>query len=159
MLSVPSSIFNSEAADLSNIDERARILAEVQPEDLVEFGMIPELVGRLPIVSSLQPLDHAGLVKVLTEPKNALLRQYKTLFEMEECQLEFNDGALHAIADKALKKGTGARGLRSIVEEAMLEIMYELPDQPKGTKYQIDEDVIQGRKRLFAIPEAMQKSA
>jgi ATP-dependent Clp protease ATP-binding subunit ClpX len=142
-----------------NEQDLADLLPLVQTEDILEFGMIPELVGRLPVVSALQPLDHTGLVKVLTEPKNALLRQYKTLFEMEDSQIEFSDGALHAIADKALKKGTGARGLRSIVEEVMLDIMYELPDQPKGTKYLIDEDVIFGRKKLFPIQEAMQKSA
>jgi ATP-dependent Clp protease ATP-binding subunit ClpX len=148
-----------QTAGAKNEQDLADLLPLVQTEDILEFGMIPELVGRLPVLSALQPLDHAGLVKVLTEPKNALLRQYKTLFEMEDSHLEFTDTALHAIADKALKKGTGARGLRSIVEEAMLEIMYELPDQPKGTRYEIDDDVIQGKKKLFPIAEAMQKSA
>ncbi len=148
-----------QLAGAKNEQDLADLLPMVQTEDILEFGMIPELVGRLPVLSALQPLDHAGLVKVLTEPKNALLRQYKTLFEMEDSHLEFTDTALHAIADKALKKGTGARGLRSIVEEAMLEIMYELPDQPKGTRYEIDEDVIHGKRKLFPIAEAMQKSA
>jgi ATP-dependent Clp protease ATP-binding subunit ClpX len=148
-----------QTAGAKNEQDLADLLPQVQTEDILEFGMIPELVGRLPVVSALQPLDHAGLVKVLTEPKNALLRQYKTLFEMEDSHLEFTDTALHAIADKALKKGTGARGLRSIVEEAMLEIMYELPDQPKGTRYEIDENVIQGTRKLFPITEPMQKSA
>ena len=146
-------------AGARNEQELADLLPQVQTEDILEYGMIPELVGRLPVLSALQPLDHAGLVKVLTEPKNALLRQYKTLFEMEDSHLEFTDTALHAIADKALKKGTGARGLRSIVEEAMLEIMYELPDQPKGTRYEIDEEVIRGKRKLFPIQEPMQKSA
>ena len=148
-----------QSAGVKNEQELFDLLPQVQTEDILEFGLIPELVGRLPVCSALQPLDHEGLVKVLTEPKNALLRQYKTLFEMEDCHLEFTDGALHAIAGKALKKGTGARGLRSIVEEAMLEIMYELPDQPKGTRYQIDEDVVNGKRKLFPIPEPMQKSA
>ena len=148
-----------QTAGAKNEQDLADLLPQVQTEDILEFGMIPELVGRLPVVSALQPLDHQGLVKVLTEPKNALLRQYKTLFEMEDSHLEFTETALHAIADKALKKGTGARGLRSIVEEAMLEIMYELPDQPKGTRYEIDEDVIQGKRKLFPIAEPMQKSA
>jgi ATP-dependent Clp protease ATP-binding subunit ClpX len=141
-----------------NDQDLAEILTQVQTEDILEFGMIPELIGRLPVVSSLAPLDHAGLVRVLTEPKNALLKQYQTLFEMEDCQLEFSDSALHAIAGKALKKGTGARGLRSIVEHVMVDIMYELPDQPKGSKFVIDGDVVQGRKPLFA-QEPMQKSA
>jgi ATP-dependent Clp protease ATP-binding subunit ClpX len=148
-----------QVAGAKNEQDLADLLPQVQTEDILEFGMIPELVGRLPVVSALQPLDHAGLVKVLTEPKNALLRQYKTLFEMEDSHLEFTDTALHAIAEKALKKGTGARGLRSIVEEAMLEIMYELPDQPKGTRYEIDEDVVLGKRKLFPIAEPMQKSA
>ncbi|HZL90113.1 MAG TPA: ATP-dependent Clp protease ATP-binding subunit ClpX, partial [Pirellulaceae bacterium] len=95
-----------QTAGAKNEQDLADILPQVQTEDILEFGMIPELVGRLPVVSALQPLDHAGLVKVLTEPKNALLRQYKTLFEMEDSHLEFTDTALHAIADKALKKGT-----------------------------------------------------
>ena len=137
----------------------ADILPLVQTEDILEFGMIPELVGRLPVISSLAPLDHAGLVRVLTEPKNALLKQYQTLFEMEDCQLEFSDSALHAIATKALNKGTGARGLRSIVEHVMVDIMYELPDQPKGTKYVIDQDIVLGRRKMFPMPEPMQKSA
>jgi ATP-dependent Clp protease ATP-binding subunit ClpX len=150
--------FGSVCGD-KNAQDLADILPLVQTEDILEFGMIPELIGRLPVISSLSPLDHAGLVRVLTEPKNALLKQYQTLFEMEDCQLEFSDSALHAIATKALNKGTGARGLRSIVEHVMVDIMFELPDQPKGTKYIIDQDVVLGRKPLFAIQEPMQKSA
>ena len=142
-----------------NEQDLADILPQVQTEDILEFGMIPELIGRLPVISSLSPLDHAGLVRVLTEPKNALLKQYQTLFEMEDCQLEFSDSALDAIAAKALSKGTGARGLRSIVEHVMVDIMFELPDQPKGSKYIIDKDVVLGRKPLFSIQEPMQKSA
>jgi ATP-dependent Clp protease ATP-binding subunit ClpX len=142
-----------------NEQDLADLLPLVQTEDILEFGMIPELIGRLPVISALAPLDHAGLVRVLTEPKNALLKQYQTLFEMEDCQLEFSPNALDAIAARALQKGTGARGLRSIVEEIMIDIMFELPDQPKGTKYVIDEDVVMGRRRLFPVAEAMQKSA
>jgi ATP-dependent Clp protease ATP-binding subunit ClpX len=149
--------FGSICGD-KNEQDLADILPLVQTEDILEFGMIPELVGRLPVISSLSPLDHAGLVKVLTEPKNALLKQYQTLFEMEDCHLEFSESALHAIASKAQNKGTGARGLRSIVEHVMVDIMFELPDQPKGTKYVIDQDVVLGRKGMFPI-EPMQKSA
>jgi len=149
--------FGSVCGD-KNEQELADILPLVQTEDILEFGMIPELVGRLPVISSLSPLDHAGLVRVLTEPKNALLKQYQTLFEMEDCQLEFSQSALDAIATKALNKGTGARGLRSIVEHVMVDIMFELPDQPKGTKYIIDQDVVHGRKPMFPV-EPMQKSA
>jgi ATP-dependent Clp protease ATP-binding subunit ClpX len=142
-----------------NEQDLAYILPQVQTDDILQFGMIPELVGRLPVISALQPLDHAGLMRVLTEPKNALLKQYQTLFEMEECQLEFSDSALSAVAAKALDRGTGARGLRSIVEHVMTDIMFELPDQPKGSKYIIDEDIVHGRKPLFAVQPPMQKSA
>ncbi len=134
------------------------ILPLVQTEDILEFGMIPELIGRLPVIASLAPLDHAGLVKVLTEPKNALLRQYQTLFQMEECHLEFSDSALNAIAHKAVSKGTGARGLRSIVEQTMLEVMFELPEQAKGSKFIIDEDIVMGRRKMFPV-EVKAKSA
>jgi len=150
--------FGSGCGD-KNEQELADILPQVQTEDILEFGMIPELVGRLPVISSLAPLDHPGLVRVLTEPKNALLKQYQTLFEMEDCHLEFSETALHAIAGKALKKGTGARGLRSIVEHVMVDIMYELPDQPKGSKFVIDQDIVMGRRPLFPMSEPMQKSA
>src|SRR5437762_4655700 len=147
--------FGSVCGD-KNEQDLADILPQVQTEDILEFGMIPELIGRLPVISSLAPLDHAGLVRVLTEPKNALLKQYQTLFEMEDRQLEFSDSALHAIATKALKKGTGARGLRSIVEHVMVDSMFELTDQPKGTKYVIDQEVVLGRKPLFVVSEPMQ---
>ncbi|HEY2411084.1 MAG TPA: ATP-dependent Clp protease ATP-binding subunit ClpX [Pirellulaceae bacterium] len=150
--------FGSACGD-KNEQELADILPQVQTEDILEFGMIPELVGRLPVISSLAPLDHPGLVRVLTEPKNALLKQYQTLFEMEDCHLEFSESALSAIAAKALKKGTGARGLRSIVEHVMVDIMYELPDQPKGSKFVIDQDIVLGRRPLFPMQEPMQKSA
>ncbi len=142
-----------------NEQDLADILPLVQTEDILEYGMIPELVGRLPVISSLAPLDHAGLVRVLTEPKNALLKQYQTLFEMEDCALEFSESALHAIATRAVSKGTGARGLRSIVEHVMTDIMFELPDQPKGSKFVIDQDVVLGRRPMFPIQEPMQKSA
>ncbi len=134
--------------------ETAEILAQVTTDDVLEFGLIPELVGRLPVVSSLAPLDEAGLVQVLKEPKNSLVKQYNGLFEMENSELVFTDPALHAIARKALTKGTGARGLRSIIEEVMLDIMFELPDQPQGRKYIISDDVVEGREQLFMMPES-----
>ena len=122
-------------------------------DDILEFGLIPELVGRLPVVTSLAPLDEEGLVKVLTEPKNALVRQFESLFRMEECDLKFTDGALQKIAGRAMEKGTGARGLRSIVENVMLDIMYDLPEKPKGSTITIDEDVVGGAPQ-FAMPES-----
>ena len=136
----------------------AEVLTQVTSEDVLHYGMIPEFVGRLPVISALTPLDESGLVQVLTEPKNALIKQYQTLFEMENCHLEFTKGALGAIARKAMHKGTGARGLRSIVEETMLDVMYELPDQTEGTKYVIDEDSIEGRKEVFKVVAPQTKS-
>jgi len=135
------------------------ILAMVTTEDLIEFGMIPEFVGRLPVLSSLAPLDGEGLVRVLTEPKNSLIKQYQTLFEMENCGLEFTTGALNAVAQRAMERGVGARGLRGILEQIMLDIMYELPDQTAGAKYVVDEDVIAGRRQLFNVTEPVVKSA
>jgi ATP-dependent Clp protease ATP-binding subunit ClpX len=139
-----------EAADA----DLAELLPQVRTDDILEYGLIPELVGRLPVCTALTPLDEEGLVRVLTEPKNALTKQYETLFEMENSQLEFTDDALKAIAHQALKKGTGARGLRSIIEEAMLDIMYELPDQEEGATYRIDESVIEGNTNLFEFPKS-----
>ena len=130
------------------------VLAQVNSDDILEFGLIPELIGRLPVTSSLAPLDEAGLMQVLTEPKNALVRQYQTLFQMENCDVTFTDGALHRISKLALEKSTGARGLRSIIERVMLDIMYELPDLPKGTKFVITEDIVNGNKYSFTMPES-----
>jgi ATP-dependent Clp protease ATP-binding subunit ClpX len=136
-------------------DERdvADLLPQVTSDDILQFGLIPELVGRLPVCSALTPLDEAGLMQVLTEPKNALVKQYESLFEMENSELKFTEGALRTIAKKAHKKGTGARGLRSIIEDVMLEIMFELPDQQAGARYVIDEEVVEGRSSLFKMPE------
>ena len=130
------------------------VLAQVNSDDILEFGLIPELIGRLPVTSSLAPLDEAGMMQVLTEPKNALVRQYQTLFQMENCDVTFTDGALHLIANRALEKSTGARGLRAIIERVMLDIMYELPDVPKGTKFVITEDIVNGNKYAFTMPES-----
>lgn len=135
------------------------LLTAVTAEDVLHYGMIPEFVGRLPVISALTPLHEDALVQVLTEPKNALIKQYQTLFEMENCHLEFSKGALQAIANRALEKGTGARGLRSIVEQSMLDVMYELPDQEPGTKYVIDEESVHGRKEVFKIAPPQTKSA
>ena len=127
----------------------AELLPEVTTDDVLEFGLIPELVGRLPVCSSLAPLDEKGLVRVLTEPKNALTKQYESLFSMEKSELNFTEDALQAIARRAMTKGTGARGLRSIIEEVMLDIMFELPDQKDGGSYLLTGDVVSGEKPLF----------
>jgi ATP-dependent Clp protease ATP-binding subunit ClpX len=134
-------------------------LAQVTSDDLIEYGLIPELVGRLPVISALRPLDESSLVQVLKEPKNALTKQYQHLFAMEEADLKFTDKALQAIARKAAERETGARGLRSIIENVMLDIMFELPDQPRGSRYVITDDVVDGRTKLFSEETPATKSA
>lgn len=134
---------------MRNEQTEAELLSQVQTEDILEFGLIPELVGRLPVVSYLEPLDEESLIRVLKEPRNALVKQYEALFQMENCQLEFTEEALRWIAHTACEKKVGARGLRGIVEDVMLDIMYDLPEQPDGTVYKIDESVISGRRKLF----------
>ena len=120
------------------------ILQNVQPEDLLKFGLIPEFVGRLPVIATLNDLDEAALVKVLTEPKNAIIKQYKTLFDMENVKLEITDDALVAIAKKAIERKTGARGLRAIMEENLLELMYDVPDKKDLVEIIINAKVING---------------
>jgi ATP-dependent Clp protease ATP-binding subunit ClpX len=136
----------------------AELLPQVDSDDILEFGLIPELVGRLPVISSLQPLDEAALVNVLTEPKNALVKQYQKMFGLESCTLEFTDEALRAIARKAMKKETGARGLRSIMEDTMLDIMFDLPDH-QGATYVINERNVEGAEPVVPLREARTKSA
>ncbi|MBN1912711.1 MAG: ATP-dependent Clp protease ATP-binding subunit ClpX [Pirellulales bacterium] len=137
----------------------AEMLPQVTSDDILEFGLIPELVGRLPVISALTPLDEDALVQVLTQPKNALTKQYQTMFGMEEAQLEFTDGALRAIAMRAMEKETGARGLRSVIESVMLDIMFELPEQPRGSQFLVTEDIVFGRERLLPLPDNQTKSA
>jgi ATP-dependent Clp protease ATP-binding subunit ClpX len=145
---------------VTNEQELAELLPQVISDDILEYGLIPELVGRLPVTSALTPLNEDGLVRVLTEPKNSLVRQYQSLFEMDHCQLSFTDEALRAIARRALEKDTGARGLRSIIEEVMLDIMYELPDRKHpGGKYVVTKEVVDGTAQLFPLPESQSKSA
>jgi ATP-dependent Clp protease ATP-binding subunit ClpX len=136
----------------------ATTLAQVTSDDILEFGMIPELVGRLPVTTALTPLDEAGLIRVLTEPRNALIKQYEALFEMEQCEVRFTEAALHSIAKQALAKDVGARGLRSIVEQTMLDIMFELPDQERGTVYTIDFDAVND-KLCFAKSAPQRKES
>ncbi|MGA2255918.1 MAG: ATP-dependent Clp protease ATP-binding subunit ClpX [Thermoguttaceae bacterium] len=137
--------------------ETGDLLARVTSDDILHFGMIPELIGRLPVVTPLRPLDEGALIRVLTEPKNALIKQYQALFSMENAELNFTDGALKLIAHKAHEKDVGARGLRAIIEEVMLDILYELPDQPPASKFLITEEVVAGRQSLFSGP--VKKSA
>ena len=128
-------------------------LKDVQPEDLIKFGLIPEFIGRLPVVATLGELDQDALIQILNEPKNALTKQYGALFQMEDVELEFREDALIAIAEKAMERKTGARGLRSIVEAVLLDIMYELPSMENVSKVVIDETVIKGESDPILIYE------
>jgi ATP-dependent Clp protease ATP-binding subunit ClpX len=131
------------------------VLREVEPEDLIKFGLIPELVGRLPVVATLDELSESALVEILVEPKNALVKQYHKLFAMEGVELEIRPAALQAIARKALKRKTGARGLRSILEQALLDSMFELPGLQNVQKVVLDENAITGDgKPLIIYAEA-----
>jgi ATP-dependent Clp protease ATP-binding subunit ClpX len=132
------------------------LLAMVEPDDLLKFGMIPEFVGRLPVVTSLEELDEASLIEILTKPRNALVKQYKKLLEMDGVQLKFTDGALEAIAHAALKNKAGARGLRAILENAMLDIMYDVPSKRNVREIVISEDVINKSEAPLVV---MQKEA
>jgi ATP-dependent Clp protease ATP-binding subunit ClpX len=142
--------------------EIGKVLAEVEPEDLIKFGLIPEFVGRLPVIATLEELDEPALVKILTEPKNAITKQFKKLFEMEDVELEFRPDALAAIAKKALKRKTGARGLRTIVEQVLLDTMYDLPSLENVSKVVVDETVIEHKAEPYLIyqnPPAPQAKA
>jgi ATP-dependent Clp protease ATP-binding subunit ClpX len=140
------------SASVKSDDERtnSEVLMDVEPEDLIKFGLIPELVGRLPVVASLSELNEAALIQILLEPKNALIKQYSKLLQMEGTELEVRPAAMQAIAKKALARKTGARGLRSILEHALLDIMFELPSQQNVAKVVIDENTIaNGSKPLL----------
>jgi ATP-dependent Clp protease ATP-binding subunit ClpX len=126
-------------------------LKQVEPEDLIKFGLIPEFVGRLPVIATLQELDEVALVEILIEPKNALIKQYQKLFAMEGVELEIRPSALQAIAKRALKRKTGARGLRSILEHVLLDTMYELPTLENVTKVVIDENMIDSNTQPILI--------
>ncbi|MGA2068749.1 MAG: ATP-dependent Clp protease ATP-binding subunit ClpX [Thermoguttaceae bacterium] len=134
--------------------ELGELLQRVTSDDILQFGMIPELIGRLPVVAALRPLDVDALVRVLTEPKNSLVKQYQALFTMENAELNFTEDALRLIANKAHEKDVGARGLRSIIEEVMLEIMYDLPEQPPSTQYLVTADVVAGRQPLMGMKKS-----
>ena len=122
------------------------IFQEMLPQDLLKYGLIPEFIGRLPIIATLKDLDKQALVKIATEPKNALVKQYQKLLEMDDVELEFSDDALEAIVDKAIERKTGARGLRSIIEEIMRDIMFEIPSKPNITKCIITKETVVDKK-------------
>ncbi len=137
----------------------SEVIAQATPEDVISYGMIPEMVGRLPIITTLSALDEGALVEILTKPKNALVRQYQKLFEMEEADLKFTDEALTLIAQKAIKRDTGARALRAIMEELMVDLMYQLPEEAKPGHYTITPDVIEGKADPFEQNRKTQKES
>ena len=136
------SLLNAKVRSLglsANITSKAeetisKLLAQIEPEDLIRFGLIPEFIGRLPVIATLEELDEKALIDILTKPKNALVKQYQKLFEYDNVAIEFEEEALEAVAKEAIKRNTGARGLRAILEQAMLEVMYELPPAQSNIK-------------------------
>ncbi|MBN2181978.1 MAG: ATP-dependent Clp protease ATP-binding subunit ClpX [Sedimentisphaerales bacterium] len=152
--------FDSELSRSTNDKtDYSDTLQQVIPEDIIEFGMIPEMVGRLPVITTLSALDEEALIEILTQPKNALSKQYQRFFEMEDAELEFTEGALHALAQKALKRDTGARALRAITEELMIDLMYQLPEEPKPAKYVITRDIVEGKAELFTAKQKAKKES
>jgi ATP-dependent Clp protease ATP-binding subunit ClpX len=145
--------FSAEVQSKENKPNIGELLKDVEPEDLVKYGLIPEFVGRLPVVATLEELDEEALVRILVEPKNALAKQYKALFEMEGAELEIRDDALAAIARKAMARKTGARGLRTILEGVLLNSMYELPSLDNVSKVVVDETVIEGEAEPYILYE------
>ena len=144
------------AAEVHSTDDKRHIgelLAAVEPEDLIRYGLIPEFVGRLPVMATLEELDEAALMQILTQPKNALIKQYGRLFEMEGVELELRDDAVRAVARKAMERKTGARGLRTIMEQVLLDTMYDLPSMQGVSKVVVDASVISGENKPFLIYE------
>src|SRR5690554_4558264 len=154
--------FSAEVRSKEQEKKLGEALRDVEPDDLVKFGLIPEFVGRLPVIATLEELDAAALVKILTEPKNALTKQYGKLFDMEGVELEFREDALEAIAKYALERKTGARGLRSILEGVLLDTMYDIPSEKDVSKVVIDESVISGESKpllIYAAQDSAEQKA
>jgi ATP-dependent Clp protease ATP-binding subunit ClpX len=151
--------FSAEIMSKNDKKTISETFRQVEPEDLIKYGLIPEFVGRLPIVTTLEELDESALVSILTEPKNALTKQYRKLFEMEGVEIEFRDVALRKVAEKAMERKTGARGLRSILEQVLLETMYDLPSLEDVSKVVIDDTVVTGDSEPLLIYEGSEKAA
>src|SRR5205814_7415006 len=139
-----------EDAPAASRKRNFELLSEVQPEDLIKFGLIPEFVGRLPVVGVLEDLDEFALIEILTRPKNAIVKQYQRLFEFENVRLKFNDEALRAISRQAMARKVGARGLRMILEELMLDLMFNLPSQKKLKEFEVTREMVEKRSASFA---------
>ncbi|MCB0331618.1 MAG: AAA family ATPase, partial [Bdellovibrionales bacterium] len=152
-------ITNKDETKRNKRDERERLLAQLQPEDLLKFGLIPEFIGRLPLIATLEDLDEPALVRILTEPKNALTKQYKRLFELENVQLKITDEALVAIAKKAMERKSGARGLRAILEDLMLDMMFEIPSDPDIKEVVVSEDTVVKNEKPLVVYHQQEKSA
>ena len=144
--------FHASPVDAEAQPELEALLAEIQPGDLRRFGLIPEFIGRFPVLAPLEPLDEAALISILTEPKNALVRQYQKLFAYENVSLEFTEGALQRVAQKAIERDTGARGLRSILEQVLRKPMFEIPSLTGIEHCLVDEDVIDGKTGVRTGP-------
>ncbi len=148
--------FGAEVHSKAEIDTQDHF-AEVMPEDLIKFGLIPEFIGRLPVVASVTNLDKESLVKILSEPKNALVKQYTRLFEMDGVELEFAEDALEAIADQAIHRGTGARGLRAIMEEVLLPVMYDIPSRDDVAKVVVTKETVEDNVLPTIVPRKAQR--
>jgi len=146
--------FRAEVRRTKRHDDESQLLLQVLPEDLLKFGLIPEFVGRLPVIGAVSNLDRDALVRILIEPKNALVRQYHRVFDLDGVDLEITDDALEAVADQALLRGTGARGLRAILEEVLLEVMYDLPSRTDVGRCVVDKDVVLERVAPALLPRA-----
>ncbi|HUF73909.1 MAG TPA: ATP-dependent Clp protease ATP-binding subunit ClpX, partial [Gammaproteobacteria bacterium] len=151
--------FVAEVKSSDSSENVGELLKDVEPEDLIKYGLIPEFVGRLPVVATLEELDEAALIEILTEPKNALTKQYQRLFEMEGAELEFREDALRAVAKRAMQRKTGARGLRTILENVLLDTMYDLPSMANATKVVVDDAVVTGETKPYVIYETEEPAA
>ncbi|MBK8183804.1 MAG: ATP-dependent Clp protease ATP-binding subunit ClpX [Candidatus Competibacteraceae bacterium] len=151
--------FSAEVKSKDNGKSVGEVLMDVEPEDLIKYGLIPEFVGRLPVVATLTELDENALVRILTEPKNAIAKQFNRLFEMEGSELEFREDALRAIARRAMERKTGARGLRTIIEHILLDTMYDLPSMQNVHKVVVDDSVVEGRAKPYFIYENTERRA
>lgn len=148
--------FNADVKSKNNINV-GEILSEILPSDLLKFGLIPEFVGRIPVIVTLDALDEEALIKILTEPKNALVKQYQKLFELDHCALEFKPDALEAIAKEAMRRNTGARGLRAIVEDIMMEVMYDIPSRDDISKVIVTKEVILNKEEPLLVASDKKK--
>ena len=151
--------FSADVKSPDGTDDLGELLQDVEPEDLVKYGLIPEFVGRLPVVATLEELDEDALVEILVAPKNALSRQYQKLFEMEDVKLEFRDDALRAVAQRAMLRKTGARGLRTILENVLLDTMYDLPSMKSAVKVVVDEAAVTGENKPYVIYQSKESAA